>query len=112
VRVTCCRLDLRRQRATDLEIDFLTDMALERARGDAGEHCAAGVVNGVVAFSEPPRVIVRHQGEAFERRDFEPGSCVVDVLPADLIGETVLVMRRGIELIERAAHVVCGVLVA
>ena len=43
-------------------------------------------------------------GSGLERRDLDAGAHVVDVLPADLIGEAVLVVSGRIELIERAAR--------
>ena len=65
-----------------------------------------------VLFRQPPRVVVGVNGRALERRDFESGRGVMHVLPADLIGEASLVVRRRIELVECAADVVGRVVVA
>jgi hypothetical protein len=51
-------------------------------------------------------------GVAFERGELEPFSQVVDVAPADLIGESQLVVSGGIELIEGLTRAVSGVPVA
>jgi len=73
---------------------------------------AGDVVEGVVAVGEPIRVVVGGDRESLERRHLQAGAHVLDVLPPDLVGEPVLVVRRRIELIEGAAVAVARVFVA
>ena len=61
---------------------------------------------------QPPGVIVQRDRRRLDWRDLDAFAQVVDVAPADLIGEPQLVVPRGIELVECLACAVVGDVVA
>src|SRR5687767_11111542 len=75
----------------------------------AGRSCArprdgrtARAIERVGGAGEPPGVITACQLQLRGRFDFEPRTQVRDIPPAYLVGEAVLVVRGGVQLIERS----------
>jgi hypothetical protein len=95
-----------------LNVDLLADMALGGASDYPSQWRVGNVVDGVTRFREPPGLVIGRDRHSLQRRDLEPAARVVDVLPADLIGQPRLVVRRGIELVESSADAIRRILIA
>src|SRR5204863_6567258 len=99
-RDAACQLHLRRQRARELEIELLADVSGRGTSGDAGDQRSAGGVEAVALFSQPPGVIAASQLDLAARHELGANPQVMQVAPGDLIGESVFIVRRRIELVE------------
>src|SRR5688500_12219093 len=112
MRVAGADHQLRRQRFRRLNVELLPDVGGGGAGRNARQQRAASGVEPGAFLVPPPRVVGGGGRYAFERNPLDTGTQVPDVAPANLVGKAVLVVRRGIQLIEGAACGVGGVLVA
>src|SRR5688572_1323035 len=87
-------------------------MPAGRASRHAGERRADRGIDTVPFLREPPRVVVGRDREAFHWSELHTGACVMDVLPANLIGQAVLVVWCRIQVVEGAADAVGRVRIA
>src|SRR5437763_11013944 len=88
------------------QIQFLPDMRSGGTGGRAGNHRARRVVQRVEAICEKPIAVLKRGGPVFARLDLNGAPHMFDVLPADLIGEAVLIVRGRVKLIESTARAV------
>ena len=95
VRVTAVQLDARRRREGRLDVELLADVPIRCAGGDAREHGAARVVERVARAREPERVVAAGERELGCGLNFEARARVMNVLPAHLVGQPVLVVPVG-----------------
>src|SRR5262249_53234798 len=73
---------------------------------------SARVVQRVGGCCKPPRVIASGYDEASRRADIHAAAQVMDVSPADLIGEAELVVSGRIQLVERLPPAIVAIVVA
>src|SRR5437868_12071258 len=107
----CRKAEARAKLAGSNQIDFLADVGARDARGRSRDHRAATVIQSVVCIRQPVPAVTRSRAPALRDGEVETTAHVLHVLPADKIGETVLVVAGRIELIESAFLVVGRVLV-
>src|SRR5207237_4492211 len=93
------------------DVNFLADVVACNSGRRSCQWCAAAAVQRVVRVIEPVSAISGSSGPAFRDYEVEPAANVSHVLPADEVGEAVLVVAGGVELVERALLVVGRTLV-
>src|SRR5678816_651662 len=95
-----------------LDVHLLTDVSSSRGGSRPRDGGSARAVEGIGDARQPPRVIAAIHAPFCGGPELDAGSGVVNVPPSDLVGQAVLVVAGGIQLIESPARPVRAIPVA